>query len=498
MATRKPKAASLAADEGVTAPRIKLGETGFSALRTRSGRIMEEANTQFQMPYLAKVVQEMSYSPAVSIGLNAINVLMNNAPVEIEPVVGEDETDAARREYLKSVLHDMEDSWLSTMQKIGTFKEWGHQVSEMVFRRRKYENGSKWNDGLIGISKLAHRPQSSITKWNFDESGRKLVSVSQSVTNAEHPTRYINSTDENGYLVIPREKFLLFRAGMTSDNPQGQSILKSAYLSFKQLTLLEDHMMRGVSKDTSGIPYAQIDVKYMDANASAGDKAFYTQLQTILDNIADGTAKSIVLPTMVDPETKQDKFKLQLLEQKSGKSYDLPLIIRQLQSNILSVLSADSITMAGDQAGSFSLSDSATNMLALKVADLLRQIADTMNAELVPTLWALNGWSAEKLPKIKFGDSSNESKEEFSKFVQRVFSVGGVELDRGVMNKIRAVGGFDTLPDDMPIDTEHLSTTMAGKASNAGAGMEVGVTGEGTAKKPAGQDKSARNAENAS
>lgn len=497
MARKKDDSKALLPDEGQTPTRIKTGEVGFSALHMRFGQIREESNTQFQMPNLTKVVQDMGYSPVVSIGINAINVLMNKAPVVISPVVGEDATDKARREYLISVLEDMEDSWLSTMQRIATFKEWGHQVSEVVLRRRKYENGSKYNDGLVGIRKLAHRPQSSIVKWNFDATGRTLESISQSISSAENQIVFMKQTDDNGHLRISRNKFLLFRAGILSDNPLGSSILKSAYLSYRMLTLLEEHMMTGVSKDTSGIPYAQIDVKYMSTDATDSDKAFYNSLQTVLNGLAEGTVKSIILPTLVDPTTGQDKFKLQLLEQKSGKAYDLPLIIRQLQANILSVLSADSIVMGAD-GGSFSLNDSSTNLLALKVADLLQQIADTLNAELVPLLWRANGWSLDRLPKVTFGESSKVSMEEFSKFLQRVFSVGGIEIDRGVMNRVRSVGGFDLLPDDLPVNEDTLSTAMADNSTSAGEGMEVGVTGDGTAKKPEGQDKSTRNNENAS
>lgn len=493
--TNTPTGQETTADAGVTKPRIRLGEVGFSALRMRNGQLQEEANQQFRMPNLARVVSDMSYSPAVSIGLGAINTLISRAQVYVEPVVGETVTDKTRREYLLSVLHDMENSFQSTLQNINTSKEWGHQVSEMVFRRRLLVNGSKYNDGLIGLVKLAHRPQATIAKWNYDETGRNLVSISQSIANVEDSYRFKSQTDENGYIVIPREKFLLFRSDATSDNPLGSSCLKSCYLAWKQLTLLEDHMMTGVAKDTSGIPVARIPVQYMAVDANDSDKAFFSNIQAILDNIADGTAKNIILPSSVD-ENGKEAFHMELLEQKGGKAYDLPLIIRQLQANILSVLSADSITMGADKSGSMSLQDSDTNMLALRVSFLLSQISDTFNQHLVPLLWRMNGWSAERLPAIKFKDVSSVSLEEFSKFLQRVMSVGGLEMDRGVMNKIRDVGGFELKPEDDPIDEDNLSTTLAGKSSSAGEGMAVGKTGDGTSDKPGGKDNSVDNKDN--
>lgn len=485
---------ALQADDGSTVPRIRLGEQGFSALKTHSGKIYEEAQAQFRYPNMLRVVAEMKYSPPVSIALGAINTLMNRSEICVEPLKDETPTDKTRREYLLSVLHDMDGSWQTTMQSISTYKEFGHQVSEIVLRRRLKRNGSKYDDGLVGLKGLRNRPQNSIAKWNFSEDGRELVSISQDISNVENSWRFQSLKDENGYIVIPREKFILFRCDPVDDNPEGVSILRSAYLAYKQLTLLQDHMMTGVAKNVAGIPFAQIPPEYMSEDASADQRAVYAAIKTILDNLANGTAHSVVFPRMIDTETKLDRFNLEVLDQKSTKVYDIESIIKMLQSNILSVLSCDSITMGSQDGGSLSLQDSSTNLLALQVAYRLSEVANTLNQELVPLLWRMNGWDTSRIPKLKFKDVSSVSLEEFSKYIQRVMSVGGLEMDRGVMNKIREVGGFDLLPEDKPIDEDNLSTTLAGKATNAGEGMKT--AGEGTAKKPGGQDKSAKNKDN--
>lgn len=491
--------ALLAPDDGVTIPRIKLSETGFAAIKSRNGKLIEEANQAFRYPQMLKVVAEMELSPPVSIGLNAINMLINRAEVFVEPVVGATEQDKARAKFLLSCLHDMESSWQSTLQSIVPYLKYGHAVNEMVFRRRLTKNGSAFNDGLVGLKGLKSRPQHSIAKWNFDESGRNLVSISQSLANVEHAYRYQNLTDENGYIDIPREKFLLFRADPVNDNPEGTSILRAAYLAYKQLTLLTESLLVGVAKDAAGLPLIQIPPKYMDANASPEDKAVYEMCKSIVDNLASGTSRGIVFPLMYDPESKLPMFEVSLLEQKGGKAFNVESIIKGLQDTILSVLSCDAVRMGSDQAGSFSLQDGDTNLLAMAVSYRLSEIANTLNQELVPALWAANGWDASNAPKIKFKDVSHVSLEEFSKFAQRVFSVGGIEIDRAVLNRVREVGGFELKPEDEPIDYENLSTTLAGKASSAGEGMAPGTTGNGTAKiggKSSSRDNSAQNADN--
>lgn len=487
---------ALTAGNEVPIPRITMGDIGFSAVKVRNGHIYEEANRAFAYPAMLKVVSEMKYSPPVSIALSAINILMNRADVYVEPVVGETATEKKRREFLYSVLNDMDSSFQTTMQGISTYKEYGHAVVEIVLRRRLLKNGSNYNDGLIGLAGLKNRPQNSIARWNFSEDGRKLESVSQSIVNLENSARYAKLTDEYGYIVIPREKFLLFRADATTDNPEGNSILKPAYLAYKQLSLISDHMMIGVSKDVAGIPFAELPPQYMAIDASSEDKAVYAGVKKIVDNMANGTQTAVVMPKIIDPETKQNIFGFQMIEPKTGKAFDLPAIIKMLQSNILSVLSCESITMGSDKGGSLSLQDSSTNMLALQVAYRLSEISNTMNQELVPLLWKMNGWSTERLPKIRFKDISQVSLEEFSKYLQRVMSVGGLEMDRGVMNKIREIGGFEPLPDDMPIQEDKLSTTLAQKSSAAGEGMKVGVTGDGTSKSPTKTDSSVNNSDN--
>jgi phage gp29-like protein len=152
--------------------------------------------------------------------------------------------------------------------------------------------------------------------------------------------------------------------------------------------------------------------------------------------------------------------------------------------------------MGQDEGGSFSLADSKTNMLTLALSHRLGEIAEVLNTDLVPQLFALNGWTDEELPKFKAGDIEEVSMEEFSKLVQRVASVGLVEIDRPWLNKIREVAGIEPLPDDAPVDKEKLT----GASSNSGKGMEVGRSGNGTAKiggKGSGKDSSAGNNENA-
>ncbi len=161
-------ATALQPDSGTTIPRIKLGSQGFSTLRTSNGRIYEEANAAFRMPARIKVVDEMRLSPPVAIGMNAIKMLMNRAEMYVEPF-DDSPKHRERAKFLHSCFHDMEETFQQTMQNTFPVLEYGFHLSEKVYRRRLKVNGSKYNDGLVGLKCLATRPQASIEKWNFSE-----------------------------------------------------------------------------------------------------------------------------------------------------------------------------------------------------------------------------------------------------------------------------------------------------------------------------------------
>src|SRR5438874_42538 len=256
-ATDQPdkQGAGLAADSGTAIPRISLGEQGFSGLRTTSGMIIEEANRVFRYPAFLKTVSEMRSDPTVSAALNVYRMMISRVNWTVRPPQGATDTDKKRAEFVQSCMNDMENTWPQFMSEVVTYLEYGFSVQEKVFRRRLARNGSKHNDGLVGLRKIAPRSQDTIRHWNFSEDGRDLVSIGQSLRNMENGARYQNlANPEDGLITINRDKFLLFSADSVKGNPEGKSILKSVYLPYKQLTLLKDQLMLGIAKDLAAIP----------------------------------------------------------------------------------------------------------------------------------------------------------------------------------------------------------------------------------------------------
>lgn len=498
MAKAKPKAdsgAGLAADSGVVVPRINLSEVGIVGLATTNGMIIEEANRVFRYPQFLKTVNEMRTDPTVNAALNVYRMMMTRVKWTVQPPDNATATDKQRAEFVQSCMDDMENTWPQFMSEVITYLEYGFSVQEKVFRRRLTRNGSKFNDNLVGLRKITPRAQETIRHWNFSEDGRDLVSIGQSVKNMQNGHRYTKLVDpKDGLITIGRDKFMLFSADSVKGNPEGKSILKSVYLPYKQLTLLKDQLLLGIAKDLAAIPIMGLPPKMMAADADPADVAAYNGFKQMMANVANGTQKGIAFPLMYD-ENGNKVFEFELLEAKGQSKFDLPLTIKQLQNDILVALSADVITFGTDQQGTFSIKDTKTNLCAMAVEHRLNEVRDVLNNDLMRQLFALNGWSQDRLPTFEFGDIADVDSEAFSKMIQRAASVGLIEVDRAWLNKIREVGGIPRLPDDAPIDKENL--TLA--ASKSGDGMEPGTSGEGTSKaggKSSKTDKSASNANN--
>ena len=102
----------------------------------------------------------------------------------------------------------------------------------------------------------------------------------------------------------------------------------------------------------------------------------------------------------------------------------------------------------------------------------------------------MNGDGApyKELPKFQYGDLDEVDLDEFSKAVQRMGSVGGIELDRDMANKIRESLKVTPKKTDEPVDKEEIM----GGDSQSGDGMAAGG-GNGASSNAATRDNAAAN-----
>lgn len=489
--------ALLKPDDASVIPRLKLGEIGVSGLRVTNKSIQDEANRLFRFPYFLSTIEDMTNNPTVAAALSTYNIMIGPRKWRMEVPAGSSDALKERAKFAEQCLHDMDVPWGQTVTEILSFLTYGFSVHEIVLRRRLKRNGSKYNDGLVGIKALPIRSQKTLTAgWIYSEDGRELIAVDQDLTTLSDQTKYITKTNEFGKLRIPREKFLLFRCDGTKGNPEGRSILKSCYLAYKQLTLVEDQELLGLTRDLQGIPLIELPPEYMSEDASPAQKAVYTASMKMIDGLATGSQSGIVFPVFYDEKGNQ-LFKVSLLESKGTKNFDTSKIIARKQEDVLRALHVDVLKLgSGESGGSFSLASAKTSMLTLAINYRLKEIQDVLKEHLIRVLFEANGWDTEILPTPVCDDFDNVDIDELSKYLQRCKATGLMEVDRDLLNLVRTSIGLKPRPDDEPANVDEINLgqvdTRSGDSLNTPSG---GMNG--TAKSTSKKDTSIANVENA-
>lgn len=498
MATKRAKSAAsekaMAADEGAVVPRLSLSETGFTGLRTSNGRILQEQQQAFRFPHLIPIINEMKNNPTVSSALNVYNYMMTRKKWTVK---GKSDISAERAAIIETMMNDMEDSWEGFIQSVLDYLCYGFSIHELVPYRRLKRNGSKYNDGLIGIKKLAIRNQDTIEKFNFSEDGRELLGVSQNISKLEHSYKFQNLKNKDGFIDIPREKFLLFTASATAGNPQGNSILKRVYLAHKMLTLLQENELLTIAKDARGLLKIEVPAAYLQGDSAPDAGASAEAFKQVIDQFNEGKCGGLLVPQQADAESKLNMFNYELMSSRGTASVDVESVIKRLQSDILQNMSVDVLALGGNGgSGSYALASEKTTLLSLAVDSRLKEMQNTLNRELIPYICKMNGWSLEDSPYFDYEDSEDLPLEDFGSFIQKVFAVGAIEFDRPVANRIRKIFGVPELDESTPVDKELLPANMSNIQSRSGDGA-ASPTGQGTSTNPFGKkDASTANKEN--
>lgn len=326
--------------DGSPIPRMKLTEVGHTGLKVSSGILYEEARKELRWPNSINTYKEMRRDTTISAALKAYELMVSRVKWKVKPPQDATEVQKHRSKYLEEVMNDMEHSWFNFIKEVTSVFTFGFDVHEKVFRRRRYANGSKYNDGLIGLRKIAPRGQDSIFRWIYSDDGRDLIGVEQIINQNRDAIRYPSSFAGTP-ITIPRDRFLLFRCDPVKDSPEGQSMLSSCWLSWKIRTELEEIEAVGYSKNVNGVPVVWIHPKYMAEDASDSEKAIYTYYKDLVRNLHMNEQTGIVMPLLYDPESKQPMFKFELLSVNNTTSQYLADAITRYDNKILTALFAD-------------------------------------------------------------------------------------------------------------------------------------------------------------
>lgn len=470
------------------ATRVALAETGYSGLKIRNGLVYEELKKELTFPDNIITYKQMAYDSTIAAALSYFEAMMLKARWKVQPFDNKNEEDKLRAQMTWDMFNDMEHSWQDFIQEVASMGTYGFAPHEIVLRKRLRIRGSKYNDGLIGIRKLPLRGQDTVHRWIFTEDGRDLAGLVQKVQVYKKSTENSGSTVTED-VVIPREKFLLFRMGKFRGNPFGESPLKNCYFSWKYKVAVEEQEAIGLQRDLSGVPIAFVPPQIMSADATPEQKAQFEMWKNIVRNIHNNQQAGLVLPLIYDPDTKLPLYKFELMKNEGGKAYDTTKIKQYYTNAILTSLSADVLVLGQSGTGSYALGSMKNTMTAIAIEARLHEICNVINKHLIPLLAEYNDWPMDRLPTLKFEDLEATNLEELSKYLQRTASTGFLPRTHDVVNKVLDGLGLDPVAEDVDLDS-----ILPESKSKAGQGMAT--AGDGTSTDPLNIDGNDNNPDN--
>ena len=469
--------------------RFRLGEMGSLGLRTFSGVTQDELKAELNWPRSINTFRDMSYHSAVNAPLTLFENIISKATWTYKPPADATEEEKNQAKIINQMMQDMEQPWSEFIRDVLSSNVFGFSVHEKVFRKRYKANGSLYDDGIIGWRKLPIRVQESISKFIFSEDGNEIIGVQQNLSAIND---IYNRFSSRGNLInIPRSKFLLFRTGKHRGDPFGKSPLRDAYLAWRFLTALEELEATGVAKDLNGLPVLYLPAQYLATDAPPEVQAIRLYYEGVMRNLQMNEQSAVILPQVIDSESRTPMFKLDLLSVDGKKNFDISKIKEYYKTLIFVSLFADILIQGTTSTGSFALGTIKNSLSGAYAERLISSIAEVLQNDLIKMTYQLNGWDESRMGKFDFDGIEPADLDTFSSAIMRMGASGYVPKTLEVINAVLSNLGIDALPEDTV-----LEDILPESKSRSGDGAAAG-SGNGTSSSVASQDNSIANMSNA-
>lgn len=395
-------------------PMIELGVTG---IKRSGGYIDEEFLPALRGRKAVRVFREMAANDSmVGALLFAIDKLIREVDWKVIPADQTPEQTKAQK-FVEECMEDMSHSWDDFIGEILTMLTYGWSWHEVVYKKRvgpwerDPKRKSKYSDNMIGWRKIPIRAQETLMRWSFDESGgiRGMIQMA--------PPSYKQTA-------IPIEKSLLFRTSIAKGNPEGVSLLRTAYRSWYFKKRLEEFEAIGVERDLAGMPVAKVPADFLNAQPGTPQAKTVAAFKKMVRGVRRDENEGLVLPTQYDPETKQPMYEFELMSSSGTRQFDTNSIIQRYEQRILMSVLADFILVGHQQVGSYALHTDKTGIFRAALNAITKAIADTLNRHAIPRLFEVNNWKLDELPKFEPTDIDPPDLNQLAQFISATAGAG--------------------------------------------------------------------------
>lgn len=461
-------------------------EIGRVGQRRYGGIFYEEFLSELRGRKGAEVFTEMSNNDeTIGAILFAIEMLVRQASWNVEPG-GSTAKDREAAEFVKSCMDDMQQTWIDTISEILSFLAYGWSFHEIVYKRRMgrtkdNRTSSKYDDGLIGWMKLPIRSQETLYQWEYDDQDN-LIGMTQM------------PPPDFGLITIPMNKAMLFRTRSRKDNPEGRSILRTAYRSWYFKRRIQEIEGIGIERDLAGLPVITtpegMDIWDKDDEDM---NAIRTGLEAMVKNIRRDSTEGLVLPF---------GYTFELTSTGGSRQFDTNSIIARYDTKISQTVLADFIQLGHESVGSFALSSDKTNLFSIAICAFLDIICQTFNSQGIPALIDINGdhfAGVTDYPRLTHGDIEDVDLATVATFIKDMTSIGVIIPDESLEDYVRQLGKLPKrTTDTVPMEARRAAQqqgneppepeTAAGKGHDGEEGFEDNGSHVSAARKRLGRE----------
>lgn len=394
----------------------ELGTTGLRGAEPYNGWLYEEFLTQLRGMQGARVFREMADNdPMCGAVLYALEALVKNVDWRVEPADKSAEAEFWAKRVEAMFFSDMAHPFGQLIDEAASMFIYGYSPHEIIWKVCRGERDddlttSEFTDGLVVPAALPVRSQDTIWRWFFDTKGRGTV------------TGYEQMRLGRTNAVIPMGKSLLFRTQSRRENPEGRSILRSAYVPWMRKKSIEDAEGR-LAMRSAGIVTVRIPAKFMDPSAGAAERKVYAAYKAIADTMAQDRQGSVVLPSDKDDKGNY-AYDLAFTVADSRNVKDFTPIVDRYDARIAVSMLADFLLLGTKNVGSYALADSKTSLFVLSTEGYNAIIAEQLNRVLLRRVWKLNALDPKYMPKLKPGAVQKPDLERIGTFLQQCAAAG--------------------------------------------------------------------------
>lgn len=331
-------------------------EIGYSGLSEWSGRIQEDFLRDLRGKRGYKRYNEMRLnSPVVGAMLLAIEQSIRGVMWNYVSEEGEEDP---RLEFLDEARKGMSHSWNDHIIEALTMLPFGYAPFETVYKR---------DNGRLTWRKFAFRGQDTVTRWELDASGGMVAMIQQGAPDYKPRT-------------LPIEKLIVYRTRVEKNNPEGRSILRTAWVPYYYAKNIMQIEAIGIERDLAGLPVIKLpqgaDTDESDSNSDA------SKAKKIVRNVRNDEQAGLVLP----PE-----WGFELASSGGNRNFDTNAVITRYESRILMSALAQFLNLGQDQVGTQALASELTDFWSMSVNTIADILSETHTKFAVKPLLRLNG-----------------------------------------------------------------------------------------------------------